>query len=365
MKVALVHDWLYGMRGGEKVLESFCELYPNADIFTLFHVPGSVSTTIESHPIYVSALNRLPFGIKKHRYYLPLFPTLVEQFDLSSYDLVISSSSCVAKGVITRPGTLHISYLFSPMRYVWDLYQDYFGRERAGQLTRLGAAIFAPYLRNWDFYSSSRVDYFVAISNFVKKRIEKFYRREADVIYPPVDVERFKKGKNNKKEDYYLLVSALVPYKRVDLAVLAFNQLGYPLKIAGTGPELPTLRKAARSNISFLEWVGEDDLPDLYAGARGFIFPGVEDFGITVLEAQAAGTPVIAYGAGGALETIIPGKTGLFFDQQTPQRLARTVKEGEEINWDFGELAANADKFGKKRFYREFESFVAEAVKKT
>ncbi len=332
MNVALVHDWLTGMRGGERCLEVFCELFPDADLFTLLHVPGSVTPVIERRRVITSFIQRLPHAARAYRRYLPLFPAAVSRFDLSGYDLILSSSHAVAKGVRVPPGALHVCYCFTPMRYVWDLYDDYFGR-RAGVLTRVLMPPVAAALRRWDRGTAAGVRHFVAISRFVADRIRRAYGREADVIYPPVDVARFRIEES--AGDYYLVVSALTPYKRLDLAVEAANRLGRRLLVVGTGPEARRLRALAGSNVEFLGWRDDAQVADLYARCRALIFPTVEDFGITPLEAMASGRPVIALGQGGALETVVPPggtvpPTGLFFARQTADDLIGAIRALEQ-----------------------------------
>ncbi len=334
MKVALVHDWLTGMRGGEKVLEVFCEIFPEADLYTLIHVPGSVSKTIEDRKIYTSFLQRIPFAAKRYRSLLPLFPLAIESFDFSKYDVIVSTSHCVAKGVIPPPGAFHLSYIFTPMRYVWDQYGMYFGEGRVGWFSDKLIRVFAHYLRMWDITSSTRVDDFVAISSHVADRVEKYYRRDSSIIFPPVDCSRFSVGAG--PEDYYLIVSAFAPYKRIDIAIEAFNSLGLKLKIIGSGQDESKLKKMAGPNIEFLGWKSDSEIAEHYGKCRALIFPGEEDFGIVPLEAMASGRPVIAYGKGGALETIVPagGKanspTGVFFPEQTGAALEEAVKSFEK-----------------------------------
>ncbi|MEX2088527.1 MAG: glycosyltransferase, partial [Bacteroidota bacterium] len=301
--IAIVHDWLTGMRGGEKVLEVLCELHPGADLFTLLHNPGTVSPAIERMSIRTSFVNSLPFKENGYRRYLPLFPRAIESFDFSPYDLILSTSHCVAKGAVPRAGALHICYCHTPMRYVWEMYDDYFGKGRAGVLTRAAMKFFAPRLRQWDVRSSDRVHFYVANSQNVARRIHRHYGRAADVIHPPVDTSLFRSSERD--EGYYLIVSALVPYKRVDLAVRVFNILGERLLVVGKGPELETLKAMASKRIEFLGWQPDSELAGLYAGCRALVFPGVEDFGIVPLEAMASGKPVIAFGRGGALETVV------------------------------------------------------------
>lgn len=298
MRVALVHDWLTGMRGGENVLEALCEIFPEAGLYTLIHIPGSVSRAIENRKIHTSFLQRLPMAGKRYRSFLPLFPLAIEGFDLSGYDLIVSTSHCVAKGVIPPPGALHISYIFTPMRYVWDQYRMYFGEGRTGWLTSRVIRVAAHYLRMWDVASSSRVDEFVSISAHVANRVEKYYRRTSPVIYPPVDCTRF--SINTASGDYYLIVSAFAPYKRLDIAIEAFNRMGArKLRIIGKGQDESRLKKMAGPNIEFLGWRTNEEIAGYYAGCRALIFPGEEDFGIVPLEAMASGRPVIAYGKGG------------------------------------------------------------------
>ncbi len=324
------------MRGGEKVLEVFCEIFPQADIFTLLYVPGSVSDIIANRKIKTSFIQKLPATKKHYRTMLPLFPLAVESFNLEGYDLVLSSSHCVAKGVMTAPNTPHISYIHTPMRYVWDMYHEYFGEKRGIKGKAISVA--AHYLRMWDASSSGRVDYFISNSRHVARRVEKYYRRLSTVIYPPVECGRFRILPS--PGDYYLIVSAFAPYKRIDLAIEAFNVLGLKLKVIGTGPEEEKLRKMAHGNVEFLGWKTDSEIADYYAGCRALIFPGEEDFGIVPLEAMSSGRPVIAYGKGGALETVLPltdapgnggySPTGIFFHEQTHQALVEAVREFEK-----------------------------------
>ena len=331
MKVALVHDWLTGMRGGERCLEVFCELFPDADLFTLLHVPASVSPVIERRRIVTSFIQRLPGVARGYRRYLPLFPFAISRFDLRGYDLVLSSSHAVAKSVRVPAGTLHVCYCFTPMRYVWDLYDDYFGRS-ASIATRLVMPFLAAWLRRWDRRTAARVDHFVAISHFVADRIERAYGRTADVIYPPVEVSRFRIDET--PGDYYLVVSALAPYKRVDVAILAANRLERRLLVVGTGTEERRLRPLAGPLVEFLGGCSDLEIADLYAGCRALLFPTMEDFGITPLEAMASGRPVIALGQGGALETVVPPggsepPTGIFFGRQTVEELMLAIRDFE------------------------------------
>ncbi len=354
LRVALVHDWLVTSRGGEKVLDALCEVFPQSEIFTLFHKKGSTTERIESRPIHVSKLNRLPGVQKFYRYLLPLLPYTIEKTRLEGFDLILSSSHCVAKGVIPPPGTLHISYLHTTMRYAWDQAYQYFG----GGLKEALVSPFLHYLRMWDVTSSARVDHFIANSRFVASRIEKYYRRSAEVVNPFVDLERFKPG-HGEKGDYYLLVSAFAPYKRLDLAIEACEKMGRRLIIVGNGQESKALKRLAGKWTEFLGNLPDTSLPDLFAGAKALLFPGIEDFGITPLEAMACGTPVIAFGAGGALETIEDGKTGVFFYEQTAASLQKAIERFEAEPCSPLACRERSLFFSKARFQKEILGLVA------
>ena len=361
--IAIVHDWLTGMRGGEKVLTCLLELFPDADLFTLLHNPGSVSDQIENRKIFTSFIDKLPLKTNKYRNYLPLFPTAIEMFDFKEYDLIISSSHCVAKGIRTPPNTLHVSYVHSPMRYVWDMYEDYFSSDKLNFFSRKLIPLIANYLRIWDVTSSNRVDYFISNSAHVAHRIKKYYNRQANIIYPPVDTGNFKLS--NKSDDFYLIISALVPYKKVDLAIEAFNQMDKELIVIGDGPEYKKLTKLAGSNINFLNWLPHSELYDYYANCKVLIFPGEEDFGIVPVEAQSCGKPVIAFARGGALETVIglnesnEGKcTGVFFDDQTVTGLIQAIQQFENQSWDARFIRRHALKFDRKKFKSEIFQFI-------
>jgi glycosyltransferase involved in cell wall biosynthesis len=363
LKVALVHDWLTGMRGGEKVLEIFCELFPEAPIYTLLYNSGSVSQKIAAHDIHTAFIDRLPLKRTKYRHYLPLFPTAIEQFDFKGYDLILSTSHCVAKGIITPPDALHISYVHTPMRYVWDMYHEYFEKGRVGWFGRLIIPYFANYLRSWDVSSSPRVDWYVANSRHVANRIKKYYHRDAEVIHPPVDTDRF--SVTHKSGDYYLVVSALAPYKKIDLAIEAFNRMKKKLIVIGNGPEEKKLHRMAGPTIEFLDWQPHEELSAYYSECTALIFPGEEDFGIVPVEAMACGKPVIAFNKGGALETIIgssknsPDKgTGLFFPEQTSDSLIEAVGAFEQISWDPDFISNHAKKFDRKSFTEKIQKFI-------
>jgi len=354
IKVALVHDWLTGQRGGEKVLEVFSEIFPRAPIYTLLHVPGSQHPALEEKKIVTSFLQRIPGVHRRYRFFLPLFPLAVELLDLQAYDMIISSSHCVAKGIVPRPDALHISYIHSPMRYAWNLYGSYFGSERLGVFSRFLIPPVIHRLRLWDTASSARVDRFLANSRTVADRIEKYYRREARVMHPPVDTEFFRPAEEGKEG--YLIVSALVPYKRIDLAVDVFNRNGFPLRIVGTGPETARLRRKARSNIRFLGPLSASDLLREYQCAKALIMPGEEDFGINSLEAQACGTPVIAYGRGGATETVVNGVTGLFFSAPNGPALREALDKFQSMTFNKIRIRENAERFSRNDFKEEASS---------
>ena len=347
-KVALVHDWLTGRRGGEKVLEVLAEIFPQAPIFTLFHFPGSQIKEIEKRKILTSFLQRLPYLKKRYRSYLPLFPLASELFNLEDYDLVISSSHCVAKGVIPHPQSLHICYVHSPVRYGWNQYFSYFSPEKLNLFSRFFIPPIIHYLRLWDESSSHRVDYFIANSQNVAFRIKKYYRRSAEIIYPPVDTKFFEPG--GQSEDYFLIVSALVPYKRIDLAIEAFNRTGEKLIIVGQGPEFKKLKKMAGSSVEFYGSLEAEDLLQVYQKAKALILPGEEDFGITSLEAQACGIPVIAYGRGGATESIEDGISGLFFPELRVECLLEVLDKFRGIEFNKAKIRANVLKFSRDKF---------------
>lgn len=364
LNAALVHDWLTGMRGGEKVLEAFCQLLPGAPIYTLLHLKGKVSPLIESHPIRTSFIQQMPASASRYRHYLPLFPKAVEGFRLPPVDLVLSTSHCVAKGVRAPHGALHVSYVHTPMRYVWDMYDAYFGPGKGG-LARHVMPIFRKGLQRWDVRTADRVDHFIANSAHVAGRIKRHYDRDSTVIHPPVDTGRFAPAA--QPEDYYLVVSALVPYKRVDLAVQACGALGRKLKVVGIGPEEARLKDQAGPEVEFLGWQPEDALPGLYARARAMIFPGEEDFGITPVESMAAGRPVLALGRGGALETVVGpddpagrAPTGRFFKEQELDAVISAMQEleGELDRFDPQALARHAAGFDTAVFLQRMAGFL-------
>lgn len=373
MKVALVHDWLTGMRGGERCLEAFCELFPEADIYTLLHVRGTISETIEKHRIKTSFIERLPKSKQHYRHYLPLFPTAIASFDFTGYDLILSSSHCVAKGVRVPRGVCHIAYVFTPMRYIWDQYDTYFNEETASYPVRTAMKMVRPYLQYWDVHSNKDVYAFVAISSFVAERISRYYDRTSDIIYPPVDLERF--SVSSRDDGFYLMVTALVPYKRVDLAIMAFNQLKLPLKIIGGGPEEGRLKALSGPTIMFLGDQSDEDVSRAYSQCRALIFPGEEDFGIVPLEAMASGKPVIAYGRGGALETVISlddvscggtDPTGLFFFEQTPKAICDAILYFEEYKDKFDpvRIREHIRLFDKEQFKKKMRQYITKTVQR-
>ena len=367
-KVAIVHDWLTGMRGGEKCLEVFCELFPSATLFTLVHKKGSVSHTIEEMDVRPSFLQRIPGVLDRYRSFLPLFPVAIESFDLKDYDLVLSSSHCVAKGAKRHDGALHICYCYTPVRYAWKFFDEYFSGEKP--LKKRLISMVMGYMRRWDIASNKRIDNFVAISDNVRGRIREYYGRDADVIYPPADVADHADIKDGS-EGYYLIVSALVPYKRVDLAIEAFNCTGKKLIIIGSGNVADSLRKLAGDNIEFRGWLSDEEMAEYYTGCRALIFPGEEDFGIVPVEAQAYGKPVIAYGAGGVKETVMPlagdwrpgmpvRATGVFFEEQTADALnaAINIFEAGPEAFDPAVIRENAMRFNRDRFKREIHEYL-------
>jgi len=371
MRVALVHDWLFSMRGGERVLEAFCEIFPNADLFTLVHVKGACSPTIERMRIHTSFVDRLPFAHERYRHYLPLFPHAIESFDFTGYDLVLSSSHCVAKGVVTPTTATHVSYVHTPMRYLWELYPEYFGPDKAGRLTRAGARLFSTFLRTWDEASANRVDLYLANSHNVAARIEKRYRRESEVIHPPVDLERFTPRPVGQLEDFYLMVTAFAPYKKIDVAIEAFRRMRRPLKIVGWGQDWKRLQAMAAPPVELLGPLGDAEVAELYSRCKALVFPGDEDAGITPLEAQASGRPVIALARGGALETVIglaPGAgapTGVFFDEPSVPSLIDAVERFEASFDRFQPEVAreNAERFGRKQFKARISAAVDRAMR--
>ena len=351
-KVAVIHDWLTGMRGGEAVLEAILDILPEADLYTLFHFPGTVSEKIEARAIYTSGVQKLAQKTSDYRRLLPLFPHAVRKWDLSGYDLIVSSSHCVAKGVNAR-GKPHLCYCHTPMRYIWDRFDDYFPRSRP--LRRAAAMSVAPWLRRWDVSTAAEVTEFVANSRFVRDRIRRFYGRDAGIVHPYVDDAFLAPPLEEQRGDYHIVVSALVPYKKVDLAFAA----GKRLVVIGGGPLFDELKRRGGPNVTMLGSVSREVIIEQLARARSLILPGVEDFGITPLEAMALGTPVVALREGGVLDTVVDGVTGIFFDRPEVDSLRRALDEVESREWDRAAIRLHAAQFSRVRFDREFRARLA------
>ena len=364
MRVALVHDWLTGMRGGEKVLLSLARLFPDAPIYTLLHVPGSVHPELEAHPIRTSVVQRLPWAARHYRHYLPLFPAAMAAFDFAGYDLVISSSHCVAKGAHVAPEALHVCYCHTPMRYVWDRFDDYFGPGKASPLVRPAIRVVAAALRRWDVAASRGVHHFVANSRYVAQRIQRYYARQAEVVSPPVDTDFFTPASGVCSGDYELIVSALVPYKRIELALAAYRGSGRRLLIAGSGPDAERLARVAPTEVCFLGHVDDHALRDLYRGCRAVLLPGIEDFGIVPIEAMACGRPAVVYAEGGAREAIVEGETGLLFRTPTPEALRAAVDALSATRFNTAALRAHAEGYSRAAFDARMRDLLASAMRR-
>lgn len=358
MKVALIHEWLTTLGGSERVVWAFHRLFPDAPVYTSVHRKDLLPEEFRSLDIRPSFLQRLPGAVRHYQKLLPLMPLAFEQFDLSGYDVVLSSHHACAKGVITSPDTLHISYVHTPMRYAWDLFHPY--QHSMSPMLRPVAAMLLSQLRQWDVLTANRVDHFLANSKEVARRIQKHYRRPAHVIHPPIDAERYERS--NEVGEHYLVVSRFVPYKRVDLAIEAANRLGFPLKVIGAGPEEADLRRLATSrHITFLGHVSDERVREEMARCRALLFCSFEDFGLVPLEVQAAGRPVIAYGAGGALETVIDGVTGVFFPEQTVDSLCQAIRRFETLDFDPAVIQRHARNFDFAAFAEQMRDFVTRA----
>jgi len=362
MRVALVHEYMVQYGGAERVLESLRELFPKAPIFTLLYDPKSMYGKFKDADIRTSFLQKIPFAKKYHRLFPVLMPVAIEQFDLSYYDLVISDSASFAKGIITLPKTKHVCYCHTPMRFAWDDCQSYTKESDYPSLIKKFVPFAMNYIRIWDEVAAKRVDHFIANSNFVASRIQKYYQRKSTVIHPPVDAREMQTQANQqgKQPKYFLAFARLLSYKNIEIAIDTFNQLGLPLKIVGVGPMMRKLKKKANSNIEFLGFISDEKKTEIYNNARAFIFPQEEDFGITAVEAIACGTPVIAYKGGGALETIIDGQSGMFFDEQTPESLLKAIYKFISMENDFNssEIQEHALQFDKEIFKKNIKSFI-------
>jgi glycosyltransferase involved in cell wall biosynthesis len=359
LRVALVHDWLTGMRGGERVLELLCELFPNSEIFTLIYKPGSTSATIEARPIHVASVDAWPLAHRRHQLYLPTFPFLVEQFDLTGFDLVVSTSHCVAKGALAPPDAPHLCYCFAPMRYAYDQASVY--RRSVPAPLRLVWDVLLYGLRIWDQSSAARPDLFIGNSHHTAARILRAYRREAVVLHSPVDLEALPQAKT-PPGDSLLVLSALVPYKRVDLAVQAASRLGRPLVVVGTGPERRRLEAKAGSCVEFRGWIEDEERAALIAESRCLLFPGEEDFGIVPLEVNAVGRPVVGYARGGLLETQVEGETAIFVREQSVEALIEGIEAMDRTRWDQDRLRANAERFSEQAFVKRFWELAAQRL---
>ena len=362
MRVALIHDWLTGMRGGEKALEVFCEMFPGADLFTLVYLPGTTSPIIEKRTVRRSLIQWLPFAGRLYRQYLPLFPVAIEQFDLDGYDLVISTSHCAAKSVVVTGQARHLCYCLTPMRYAWDQFDAYFGVERTG---KLGNAVLRPILAGlarWDRATEGRVHRYLAISQYVARRIALYYNRESTLVYPPVDTDFYTPEPVASIQPRFLVVSALVPYKKVDLAMKAARQAGVGLTVVGNGPERENLEQLAGDGIELLGWRTDEEIRDLYRQSVATILPGEEDFGIVPVEAQACGRPVIALGRGGALDTVIDGETGLLFAEPSVDALADAMTRAAAQSWDSMRIRRHAERFSRVRFVNDVQRVVDDTL---
>lgn len=368
MRIALIHDWLTGMRGGEKALEVFCEMFPDADLFTLVYLPGTTSPLIEKRTVKRSAIQWLPLAGKLYRQYLPLFPIAVEQFDLDRYDLVISTSHCAAKSVVVTGRARHLCYCLTPMRYAWDQFDAYFGEARVG---KLGNRILRPMLAGlarWDRATEGRVHRYLAISQYVARRIALYYNRQSTLVYPPVDTEFYTPDpvgpveRTPTTKPRFLVVSALVPYKRVDLAMMAARHAGVALTVVGQGPERSNLEKLTGDGIELAGRLSGQEIRELYRSSIAAVLPGEEDFGIVPVEAQACGRPVVALGRGGALDTVIDGETGVLFDDTTVESLAAGLKRAASIEWDSDKIRRHAERFSRARFVTAIQQIVTETL---
>lgn len=360
LKIAIVCDWLTVFAGAERVVYELTRLFPKATIYTSLFDDKNCAV-FKDRTVVESSLKYFPFARKFHRLYLPFMPAIFERMDFSDYDIVISSSHSASKGIITKPGTLHISYCHSPMRYVWDQSHSYQKNFRSFLPLKFLYSPILHRIRQWDRIAADRVDTYISNSKYISRRIKKYYKRDSKVIYPPVNLDFFKPS--SERENYYLAVGRLIPYKRFDLLVSAFNELKLPLKIVGDGPDFYKLKKIAKNNIEFLGKLSDDDLKNTYSRAKALIFPQVEDFGIVPLEAMSSGTPVIAYAKGGAMESVTENVSGIFFHEQSEEAIIESIKKFEKIKWDTDEVVKSVYKFSPARFRVEILHFIDKAWK--
>ena len=360
-RIALVHDWLTGMRGGERALEGLCQLYPDAELFTLLHHPGTVSPLLEKRQPNVSFVQQIPFSKRFYRHYLPIFPIAIEQFDFDQFDVIISTSHCVAKSVIKPGRARHLCYCFTPMRYAWDQFDVYFGVERIGPIANALARPVFRQLARWDASTASRVDRYIAISQHVAGRIERYYNRSAAVVYPPVDTKFFHPA-STEPRPVALIVSALVPYKRIDLAIEACRLAEIPLHVVGVGPEMDRLRKLAGPEVRFFGSLNDEAVRQQYRQAEVFLLPGEEEFGIAPLEAQACGCPVIALNRGGAQETVVNEVTGVLVDESTPEAFASALRRVQISNFDKSAIRTHALRFSETHFLSNIRQSISDML---
>ncbi|MDR0636312.1 MAG: glycosyltransferase [Treponema sp.] len=361
MKTAIIHYWLVNMRGGEKMLEALLELYPDADIYTHVYNPKAVSALIKRHRVYTSYINKLPFAKRLYQKYMPLMPNALKEFNFQDYDLIISSEAGPVKGVVPNPDAYHICYCHSPMRYLWDMYHEYF--RSAGFVTRVFMKMLVPGLRLWDVSSANLVDRFITNSHYVAKRIKRYYRRDAEVVYGPAAIEKFL-NIERQPEDFYLFFGQLVGYKRADIAIDACIALGRKLVVAGSGADKKDVRRYEKCGlISFTGRISDDEAAGLFSRAKALLFPGIEDLGLVPIEANAAGCPVIAYRKGGVLDTVKEGVTGMFFDEQTPAALMQAMEKFEASEKSFSKrevFTAHVQQFSREAFKERITRIVAE-----
>ncbi len=365
LRVALVHDFLIQYGGAERVLEAMSEMFPEAPVYTLLYDKEKMRGKFADRNIRTSFLQKFPkFLQKRYKYLLPLMPVAPETFDLRDFDLVISSSGAWSKGIVTRLNTIHVGYIHSPMRFIWDANEEYLREQKRGRILNFFSRLFSSYLRVWDYEAAQRPDYLIANSRYTQTRISKYYQRESAVIYPPIESNQrpssAEDGPRPDKKGYFLIVSRLSPYKKINVAVEAFNKLGLPLVVIGEGPQEKYLHKIAADNVRILGWQSDEKVREYFAGARAFIFPAVDDFGIAPVESMSFGVPVVAIRKGGALETVEEGRSGEFFDAATPEVIADGVRRmiENEKNYDRRDIINRARKFSKERFLREFREFI-------